>query len=77
MQGPRYSIAYFNQANGKAEIKSPEGTYPPITGKEFVRQAIAANYETQYREGVNDSPLLLEEAFHKQRQRQAAVHAAA
>lgn len=63
LQGPRYSIAFFNQANINAIIESPGGTYPPITGGEFVAQAMKANFDTKYREGANDSPFLAEEAY--------------
>jgi isopenicillin N synthase-like dioxygenase len=44
--GPRYSIAFFAQANGNVVIESPGGTYPPITAGDFVQERIRANYAT-------------------------------
>lgn len=76
-QGPRYSIAFFNQANENTVITSPGGTYPPITGGAFVKQAMTANFETKYKEGANDSPFLVEEGFRKVPHQQQAVQASA
>ncbi|SEO47901.1 isopenicillin N synthase family dioxygenase [Trujillonella endophytica] len=42
--GPRYSIAFFAQANADVVIESPGGTYPPITAGDFVQERIRANY---------------------------------
>ncbi|KAI9471041.1 MAG: hypothetical protein EXX96DRAFT_375911 [Benjaminiella poitrasii] len=43
-QGPRYSIAYFNQAN-KSTVIQGRTRYPePITAGEFIKQAIERNY---------------------------------
>ncbi|MEZ5377226.1 MAG: 2OG-Fe(II) oxygenase family protein [Acidimicrobiales bacterium] len=43
-QGPRYSIAYFAQADRDAVIESPSGAYPPITAADYLGQRIAANF---------------------------------
>ena len=43
-QGPRYSIAYFNQANKSAIIQGRERYPEPITAGEFLRQAMERNY---------------------------------
>lgn len=43
-QGPRYSMAYFAQADRDAVISSPSGTYPPITAADYLGQRIAANF---------------------------------
>lgn len=40
---PRYSIAYFAQADVDAVIESPSGRYPPIAADEYLRQRVAAN----------------------------------
>ncbi|MDY7106279.1 MAG: 2-oxoglutarate and iron-dependent oxygenase domain-containing protein [Actinomycetota bacterium] len=42
--GPRYSIAYFAQADTDALIEGPGGRYAPITADDFLRQRIEANY---------------------------------
>jgi isopenicillin N synthase-like dioxygenase len=42
--GPRYSIAFFAQANTDALIECPGGTYEPITAGDFLRQRIQANF---------------------------------
>ncbi|WP_399131680.1 2OG-Fe(II) oxygenase family protein [Streptomyces sp. ITFR-16] len=42
--GPRYSIAYFAQADRDAVISAPDGRYAPITAEEYLRQRIAANF---------------------------------
>jgi isopenicillin N synthase-like dioxygenase len=42
--GPRYSIAYFAQADRDAIIDPPLGTYEPITAGDFLRQRIEANF---------------------------------
>ena len=42
--GPRYSIAYFAQADRDAVIESPGGTYAPITAADYLQQRIAANF---------------------------------
>lgn len=43
--GPRYSIAFFAQANRDAIIDSPGKTHPPITAGDFLNQRIAANFK--------------------------------
>lgn len=42
--GPRYSIAYFAQADRDAIIDPPGGTHPPITAADYLQQRIAANF---------------------------------
>ncbi|MGV9711394.1 isopenicillin N synthase family dioxygenase [Gordonia sp. NPDC003424] len=42
--GPRYTIAYFAQADTDAVIESAGGTYPPITGGDYIAHRIAANF---------------------------------
>ncbi len=42
--GPRYSVAYFAQADRDAVIESPSGRHEPITAAEYLRQRIAANF---------------------------------
>lgn len=42
-QGPRYSIAFFNQARSDIIIQGPEKKYEPITGADFIRQALERN----------------------------------
>ncbi len=42
--GPRYSVAYFAQADRDALIESPSGRHDPITAAEYLRQRIAANF---------------------------------
>lgn len=42
-KGPRYSIAFFNQARSNVVIQGPGKKYPPITGSEFIRQALESN----------------------------------
>ncbi|KAI9253985.1 hypothetical protein BDA99DRAFT_519528 [Phascolomyces articulosus] len=43
-QGPRYSIAYFNQANRSAIIQGRTRYPEPITAGEFLMQAMERNY---------------------------------
>lgn len=42
-KGPRYSIAFFNQARSDIVIQGPGKKYPPITGAEFIKQALERN----------------------------------
>ena len=42
--GPRYSIAFFAQANRDAIIEGPGKKYPPISADDYLRQRIAANF---------------------------------
>lgn len=44
-QGPRYSIAYFNQASKESVIEGPLKKYPPVTGRDFILAAMKRNYE--------------------------------
>jgi isopenicillin N synthase-like dioxygenase len=46
--GPRYSIAFFAQANRDFVIESPAGKYPPITAGDYLNQRVAANYAKAY-----------------------------
>ena len=43
--GPRYSLAFFCQANRDTVIESPSGKYPPITAGDYLNQRIAANFK--------------------------------
>ncbi|CDS12219.1 hypothetical protein LRAMOSA04414 [Lichtheimia ramosa] len=43
-QGPRYSIAYFNQANKSAVIQGRTRYLEPITAGDFIKQAMERNY---------------------------------
>ncbi|SFN16188.1 isopenicillin N synthase family oxygenase [Variovorax sp. OV329] len=43
--GPRYSLAFFCQANRDQVIESPSGKYPPITAGDYLNQRIAANFK--------------------------------
>lgn len=47
-QGPRYSLAFFCQANEDAVIEGPGHKYPPITGAEYLRQRVSANFSNRY-----------------------------
>lgn len=42
--GPRYSIAFFAQANTDAVMESPSGAWQPITAGDFLAERIRANY---------------------------------
>ena len=46
--GPRYSIAFFCQANRDTLIESPSGKYPSITAGDYLKQRIAANFSKKY-----------------------------
>ena len=43
-QGPRYSVAFFAQANRDVVIKGPKGTHPPITAEDYLYQRVNANF---------------------------------
>ncbi|WPB56186.1 isopenicillin N synthase family dioxygenase [Xylophilus sp. GOD-11R] len=43
--GPRYSLAFFCQANRDAMIESPTGKYSPISAGDYLNQRIAANFK--------------------------------
>jgi len=42
--GPRYSIAFFAQANRDVVIEGPSGMYGPISAADYLQQRIAANF---------------------------------
>ena len=46
--GPRYSLAFFCQANTDVLIKSPAGKYPPITAGDYLAERIRANFNKRY-----------------------------
>ncbi len=46
--GPRYSIAFFCQANRDAIIEGPGKKYPPIAAGEYLNQRVAANFKAAY-----------------------------
>ncbi|WP_221800582.1 isopenicillin N synthase family dioxygenase [Oceanobacter mangrovi] len=43
-QGPRFSMAYFCQANKDQIIQGPDGKYPAITARDYMRQRLDANF---------------------------------
>ncbi|MDF1486665.1 2-oxoglutarate and iron-dependent oxygenase domain-containing protein [Ramlibacter sp. H39-3-26] len=43
--GPRYSIAFFAQANRDAVIEGPGRKYPAITAGDYLNQRVAANFK--------------------------------
>ncbi|MGV6818468.1 MAG: isopenicillin N synthase family dioxygenase [Thiotrichales bacterium] len=45
-QGARYSMAFFCQANSDVIIQGPEGRYEPILAADYLKQRIAANFQT-------------------------------
>lgn len=45
LQRPRYSMAFFCQANKQEVIQGPERKYPPITARDYLLQRIQANYD--------------------------------
>ncbi|MBT9384956.1 hypothetical protein KM176_13885 [Pseudooceanicola sp. CBS1P-1] len=42
--GPRYSIAYFAQANKDAVLEGPEGKYEPMTAHDYMQMRLGANF---------------------------------
>lgn len=42
--GERYSLAFFNQPSKETLIQGPRGKYPPITGRQFIANAMRANF---------------------------------
>lgn len=42
--GPRYSLAFFCQANTDAVIASPSGKYPTITAGDYLAERVKANF---------------------------------
>lgn len=45
--GPRYSIAFFCQANRSAVIQGPGQKYPPIPAGDYLNQRVAANFRAR------------------------------
>ncbi|MGG7102908.1 isopenicillin N synthase family dioxygenase [Rhodococcus sp. 24CO] len=43
-RGPRYSLAFFAQANRDITIEGPAGKYPPITAEDYLYQRVNANF---------------------------------
>ena len=43
--GPRYSLAFFCQANKDVIIQGPEQKYPPISARDYLLQRIQANFD--------------------------------
>lgn len=43
-RGPRYSMAYFCQANKDVMIQGPKKKYPAISAKDYLTQRIKANF---------------------------------
>lgn len=42
--GPRYSIAFFAQANMDTLLAGPEGKYEPMTGHDYIQMRLGANF---------------------------------
>ena len=42
--GPRYSIAYFTQANMDTMLQGPLGKYEPMSGHEYIQMRLGANF---------------------------------
>jgi hypothetical protein len=45
-QGPRYSLAFFCQANRDAVVEGPGKKYPPMTAEDYLAWRINANFAT-------------------------------
>lgn len=43
--GPRYSLAFFCQANRDAIIEGPAKKYPPMSAGDYLNQRVAANFK--------------------------------
>ncbi|MEP1383983.1 MAG: 2OG-Fe(II) oxygenase family protein [Paraglaciecola sp.] len=43
-KNPRYSMAFFCQANKNVTIQGPKKTYPPISAEDYLKMRIAANF---------------------------------
>ena len=43
--GPRYSIAFFAQANKDVVLQGPEGKYEPITAHDYIQMRLGANFK--------------------------------
>ena len=44
--GPRYSMAFFCQANKDQIIRGPKEKYPPISARDYLMQRIQANFDS-------------------------------
>lgn len=44
-RGPRYSIAYFAQANKNIMLAGPEGKHDPMTAHDYIQMRLGANFE--------------------------------
>ncbi|MCC5958054.1 MAG: isopenicillin N synthase family oxygenase [Rhodobacteraceae bacterium] len=42
--GPRYSMAFFCQANTDAMLEGPEGKYDPMTAHDYIQMRLGANF---------------------------------
>ncbi len=42
--GPRYSLAFFCQANTDAMLAGPEGKYEPMTAHDYIQMRLGANF---------------------------------
>ncbi|WP_158968250.1 isopenicillin N synthase family dioxygenase [Chachezhania sediminis] len=42
--GPRYSMAFFAQANRDTVLAGPDGKYDPMTGHDYIQMRLGANY---------------------------------
>ncbi|WOI55803.1 isopenicillin N synthase family dioxygenase [Palleronia sp. LCG004] len=42
--GPRYSMAYFAQANMETVLQGPEGKYEAMTGHDYIQMRLGANF---------------------------------
>jgi isopenicillin N synthase-like dioxygenase len=42
--GPRYSMAFFCQANTDVVLKGPEGKYDPMTADDYMQMRLGANF---------------------------------
>ena len=42
--GPRYSMAYFAQANMDTVLAGPEGKYEPMTAHDYIQMRLGANF---------------------------------
>lgn len=43
--GPRYSIAYFAQANKDTVLQGPQGKYPGMTAHDYIQMRLGANFK--------------------------------
>ena len=42
--GPRYSMAYFAQANMETMLEGPEGKYDPMSAHDYIQMRLGANF---------------------------------